>query len=766
MASLVPFVTSWLISSSAVSAPLRAIVLHWRALSLVTALALTTAARGEDKITYDDHISPLLRQHCGSCHNPTARKSGLDVTNFVSLMEGGASGAAIEPGDSSASYLFSLVAREAEPFMPPNSEKIPDAELDLLRSWIDGGALENAGSKAMKPKAGVNLTVEVDPGARPEVMPMPPRMVLEPHYIMPRPPMSRSLATSPWAPLVAVASQRQVLLYHSQSRELLGVFAFPEGQPNVLRFSRDGRLLLAGGGRPAASGKVVVWDITTGQRVFEVGDELDAVLAADISADYQRIALGGPQRLVRVYSTQTGQRLYEHAKHTEWVTALEFSPDGVLLATGDRNGGLHLWEAHTGNEYLTLNGHTAAITAVSWRGDSNVLASASEDGSIRIWELENGKQIKTWNAKGPLLSLEFARDGKLVSSGRDQITRLWDQQGKQLVETPPIGDVAVSVSYCDETNRIIAASWAGEVQLYQAADAAALGGLATNPPTLAERLAAAEKQLQQHAAASAPLAGAVQKAEQALAPVASALAAAQQQSAALETNAQALAAEVKQFGDLRAAREAERAKLVAQLDPLQQAQPLVAEALRHLTEALGKAPTDATITEAHRQLTEKLQAMEASIGALRAKSDESAAAISAEDAKLQDASARLEAARMESAAAAERVKSLEAESQQLAAAVDAAQKAAAPAVKQLADAQGSVERWRGEIAFRDQMAALAAELAAAREEAAKRQADVDQANQQLAAAKSAAEVATAKLSEASQGVGEVEAKIDAARAAK
>jgi hypothetical protein len=35
-----------------------------------------------------------------------------------------------------------------EPKMPPNSAKIPDAEIDLIRKWIEGGALETSGSTA------------------------------------------------------------------------------------------------------------------------------------------------------------------------------------------------------------------------------------------------------------------------------------------------------------------------------------------------------------------------------------------------------------------------------------------------------------------------------------------------------------------------------------------------------------------------------------------------------------------------------------------
>ena len=69
------------------------------------------------------------------------------------------------------------------------------------------------------------------------------------------------------------------------------------------------------------------------------------VLAADISADGKLVALGGPGKIVKVFSVADGKQLYEIKKHTDWITALEFSPDGTRLATGDRAGGIHLWEA-------------------------------------------------------------------------------------------------------------------------------------------------------------------------------------------------------------------------------------------------------------------------------------------------------------------------------------------------------------------------------------------------------------------------------------
>jgi mono/diheme cytochrome c family protein len=735
-------------------------------LACASGLCAVTIAQAQDKVTYDDHLAPIFRQRCGSCHNPTAKKADLDVTNYLALMQGGASGAVIEVGDASSSYLFALVAHEAEPYMPQGADKIPDTEIELLRKWIDGGALENKGSKAVKKKASMVAAVDIDPGKRPEVIPMPARMVLEPNYILTKPSMARSLATSPWAPIVAMTSQRQVLLYNTQTLELVGVFPFPEGQPNVVRFSRDGRLLLAGGGHPAASGKVIVWDITTGERLFEIGNELDVVLAADISPDYKRIALGGPQRMVRVYSTETAELQYEIAKHTDWVLAAEFSPDGVLLATADRNGGLQVWEAITGREFLTLNGHTAAVTGLSWRADSNMLASASEDATVRLWEPENGTQVKNWNAKSALLSLEYTRDARIVTCGRDQVTRIWDQDGKQLMESAAIGDVAVSTTICDESLRAMTASWAGVVQVYNAADAAVLGGMATNPPKLEERLVAVQQQLQEKTASSAPLSEALRKAEEVAVSAQTALAAAQQETAGLQSKVDALTAESSQLAQSRAASDGERTNAATTLAQVQSASSLVGESLRHMTEALAVLPGDAELTALQTQLTERSKALETRSAELQTKITESTSTIEGTDAKLNDTNTALEASRKELEASTQKLPGLQKQAGDLAAAAEAVRQPAKAAEAEVAKLQADVTRWQDEIAFRDKLAALQTQLNSATKMESEREAELQKAQEQLAAAKSSADAASAKLNEANGGVEQIQAEIRQARGVK
>src|SRR5215468_1951483 len=100
------------------------------------------------KVTYQDQVGQVFRSRCGSCHNPDKQKGGLNLDNYGSAMQGGGSGKVVEPGDPDNSTLLLVVSHKEEPKMPPMSAKIPDAEIDLIRKWIEGGALENSGSVA------------------------------------------------------------------------------------------------------------------------------------------------------------------------------------------------------------------------------------------------------------------------------------------------------------------------------------------------------------------------------------------------------------------------------------------------------------------------------------------------------------------------------------------------------------------------------------------------------------------------------------------
>lgn len=673
-------------------------------------VALAEEAKVPPKVTYDDHVKPILQQKCFSCHNPDKKSADLDLTTYTNLMLGGASGAVIEPGDASASYLFELVTHESEPVMPPESPKIADEMIETIRKWIDDGVLENSGSTAKaSQKKKYDLGLAAPSTERPEVVPMPARMSLQPVLALATRTAVDALATSPWAPLAAVSGQHQVLLYRTDRLELVGVLPFPEGNPRVLKFSRNGGLLLAGGGVAGASGKVVVWDIRRGERIIEVGDELDEVLAADISSDQTLIALAGPQRVVRIYATDTGRLMHEIRKHTDWVTTLEFSPDSVLLATGDRNGGLFVWEAWTGRDYLTLNGHTASVNSVSWRSDSNILASASEDGTLRLWEMENGGQVKNWGAHGGgATSVEFTRDGRLFSCGRDRVAKLWDQNGGQQVAYEAFGDLALQATYCDETNRAIAGDWNGEIRVWNATDGQRQGELVMNPPTLEVRLAAATNQLTSIEQSHAPVAAAHQAAQTAL----------QQLRASVDQTVK-LAAEWKGKADAAATAlakskmnaeqlTAERNAIGQQVDALVVAVPLLREAAEKASQAGAKLSSDPALVALARDLQGNAEAKANQLVSTKqalAMKTQAGETVAAEITALEQTQQQ---SLTELAAAQKKEQELVAQLPAVEQAAGAAQQSFDQSMQQLQAAQQAVARWNDEIAFSQRLQQLTA----------------------------------------------------------
>src|SRR5438477_584401 len=135
-------------------------------LSIGLAVFLPSAARGADeKINYQEHALPLFRNNCLNCHNPDKKKAGLDLSTYQGALAGSDNGAVINPGDPSNSKLFKVITHAEEPQMPPKKDKLPEKELEIVRKWIAGGALETAtGKPAGIAKPRVDLSVVASAG--------------------------------------------------------------------------------------------------------------------------------------------------------------------------------------------------------------------------------------------------------------------------------------------------------------------------------------------------------------------------------------------------------------------------------------------------------------------------------------------------------------------------------------------------------------------------------------------------------------------------
>ena len=438
------------------------------------------------KINFSDHVLPIFEARCMNCHNQDKRKGGLALATYGLMKDGGSTGEPLfEAGNASDSYIVALIERTEDPVMPPEGkgQPVPQEEIDLIKQWIDAGAPANADSKVRVAKAEKQEANPVFIAADfADTPPMPEVPLAAFQSSAKRGLTARAMATSQTAPLLAVGSDRQVLLYDVEKLELLGTLPYPEGEIFSLSFSLNGELLLAAGGVGGKSGTAAVWKVRTGERLGTYGKFYDTLYAADISPDHKMVAVGGTDRKVKVFDAADGSLLYEMDKHNDWIYSIKFSPDGELLATGDRAGGLYYWQAANGRFVEPLNGHNGPIHDMTYTYDSNIMATAGDDGTVILWDTWKYKQIRKIKAhNGAALSVHYAKNNELITAGKDGLTKKWTNDGKTVLTYPKLADWAYQTRFGASDSLVITGDWNGKLAVWDNAKAEARKELYTLP---------------------------------------------------------------------------------------------------------------------------------------------------------------------------------------------------------------------------------------------------------------------------------------------
>jgi hypothetical protein len=706
------------------------------------------------KVTYQDHVLPLFRNSCLGCHNPDKKKGGLDLSSYTGVSLGGGGGKVIEPGDPDASKLYKAVTWAEEPNMPPKGDKLGDKELALIRAWLAGGALETSGSKVVINKTKNNLAVVASAGKPSGPVAMPRDLPLEPVIVTRHPAALTALAASPWAPVIAIGGQQQIVLYNSDTLELIGILPYPEGIAYSLKFSANGSLLLAGGGIGAKTGKVVAFDVATGKRVAEVGDEFDAVIASDVSPDQTQVALGTPLKTLKIYNTSDGSLDHAMKKHTDWVEAVAYSPDGKYLASGDRAGGLWVWDAKSVNEVYNCAGHKAGVTDCCFRGDSAILASASADGTIKLWNMTDGTMAKSFNAhNGGVLSVAFAHDGKIVSCGRDNLVKLWGPDGAAIKTFEPFSDLALKATISCDGGRVIAGDFTGAIRAWNVADGKRAGELTANPPTAAEQLVNFDQHMKEVQAAADKAAAELKAAEAYAAQTAKDLKAATDGEAAAKKTIETASAQIASTtAEITGKAKAAKASLAAKQAAVETANAAHTKAKSSLASA-----------------TNELQALKTKLATLRSSAEQgSAAAVKAKaaaDAKADDkelaakAEKKADAAAKNSAAVAEGVKAIAAKTEEikdLTTALTKSEAAVKASTEALAEAKAASKL----------TAENSPQVAAAKQALAKAKAELEAAPKVIAAKTKEGKPAAERLARAQAGIKSAQAQVEGLKGQK
>ena len=113
-------------------------------------LLLISGCATQRPVSFQYDIDPILNDKCLQCHKPPNGvgyvRTGMDMQSYDTLMKGTIFGTVIIPGDSKRSVLNKLTeGRAGELMRMPHGDakKLTAEEIELLKSWVNQGALNN-----------------------------------------------------------------------------------------------------------------------------------------------------------------------------------------------------------------------------------------------------------------------------------------------------------------------------------------------------------------------------------------------------------------------------------------------------------------------------------------------------------------------------------------------------------------------------------------------------------------------------------------------
>lgn len=109
---------------------------------LIGLTSLQTAQCSEKgDVDFVRDIQPLLLKRCAACHGETTAKSGLRLDVKSAALAGGDSGPVIVPKEAGKSALVERISSSGDDRMPPEGDPLSAAQIELLKRWIDQGAV-------------------------------------------------------------------------------------------------------------------------------------------------------------------------------------------------------------------------------------------------------------------------------------------------------------------------------------------------------------------------------------------------------------------------------------------------------------------------------------------------------------------------------------------------------------------------------------------------------------------------------------------------
>lgn len=425
----------------------------------VAALALSifsAPAQADEPISFTKQIAPIFVKHCAACHGQSDPKGGYQLHTFESLMKPGESGdAPVKAGDVKASYLYSLLVEgDKDAWMPKEADKLPEAQLAVVRKWIEEGAKFDSPD----PKATLASIAPKPPH------PMPPEI-----YPVAWP--VTALAFRPDGKELAVGGYHEITIWNPDDGALLRRIKNVAERSYGLAYNNDGSLLAVACGTPGIMGEIKLFNPNDGALVKDLGTMSDTAFGVAFSPDGKKLAGCAADRSIRIYDVESGKQESLIEDHADWVMAVAWSPDGTKLASASRDKTSKVFDVKTGDSQATYPGHNEAVFGVAFNADGKQVLTAGANRQVHAWNPADGKKVGEIGGYGEKVYKVIFVAGKIFSCSGDKTAREHDGGNRnQIRQFAGHTDWVYTVAYNDAVKKVATGTYDGEVRIFNEVD--------------------------------------------------------------------------------------------------------------------------------------------------------------------------------------------------------------------------------------------------------------------------------------------------------
>ncbi|MDR3687813.1 MAG: hypothetical protein P4L46_00435 [Fimbriimonas sp.] len=262
-----------------------------------------------------------------------------------------------------------------------------------------------------------------------------------------------SLAYSPDGKLLAIGDDGGVHILSLASGELASFPTAATGGIKCVRFTHDGKRLLAGGvngdpGVTASYGILEVWDISSRNLVASLDTALsNGIWSMTVSPDDKSVAGCGYLGTFEIWNLTNFTLIKAVGLANAGILSLAWSPDGATIAVAgyrQQGGLLELWNVATCALTPFQSVSPAEIFSIAFSPDGKMLAdggvgvgSTQMVGIAELQSVATGTRSALLDTGGnEVLSVAFSVDGKTLAVGGELIFEVWDATAGKLLSSP------------------------------------------------------------------------------------------------------------------------------------------------------------------------------------------------------------------------------------------------------------------------------------------------------------------------------------------